>query len=341
MITDLMLKITNYCNLNCKYCYLEKRSDERIDRKTIDNIVNFLNYNLKITYGQPINIYVSGGEVTTLPIEDIEYLYAGLYHPNYVNLSMNTNSFAFTDEHAKLLKKYNISASLSLDGDKFIHDLRRSNSFNKTVQNITRLNKNNIRWGCVTVIDDYSTQHIDEIYNFFRDYHINTKMNPAVGYVNPDSWADAMIRVYERLMKDNFPFTEDTICDLLSVKNRQRCHTNACNFGDCFKTFLSIDYNGNITPCERFFGIIDENKNQNLIIGNINSDSPIDIISNQKRTILLHKLYQRKDKCLNCEYFNYCGSGCSHDSLLNCGGIENKDSFCEAKKKLIKRILAI
>lgn len=334
-----MLKITNKCNLNCKYCYIEEKTNHTITKSTIDNITNFINYYQKINYGQSLNIYVAGGEVTTVLIEDIEYLYSKLYHPGFTNLSMNTNSVLFTDKHMEILKKYNISASLSLDGDKTTHDLRRSNSFDKTLQNIDRLNNNGIKWGCVCIIDNYSTENIKDIYDFFAKHHYNVKMNPAIGYVDTNRWSDAMIYVYNRLVKENFPFYEDTISDILRTKEDKQSHTNACNWGDCFKSFLSIDYRGDITPCERLFGLINNNKNQNLIINNINHDKFIDVIYNSQREKLIKKIYQRKEKCINCEYYRYCGSGCSHDSLLNCGGIENKDSFCEAKKKLIKRII--
>lgn len=339
MITDLMLKITNKCNLDCKYCYIEKKSDHTITRQTIDNISNFINYYQKINYGQPLNIYVAGGEVTTVPVDDIEYLYSKIYHPGFTNLSMNTNSVLFTDKHMEILKRYKISVSLSLDGDKITHNLRRSNSFDKTISLINKFNKNEIKWGCVTVIDDYSTEHIEDMYNFFAEHHFNTKMNPAIGFVNPDKWSETMICVYNRLIKEKFPFYEDTISDLLRTKNNEQSHTDACNWGNCFKTFLSIDYRGDITPCERLFGLINNNKNQNLIINNVNRDRFVDIIYNPRRDKLIRKIYQRKEKCIDCEYYKYCGSGCSHDSILNCGGIENKDSFCEAKKKLIKRII--
>lgn len=339
MITDIMLKITNQCNLDCNYCYIEHKSNQSIEKHTIDNIVKFINYYQSINYNQLINVFVAGGEVTLVPINKLEYLYSNLYHPNFVNLSMNTNSYSFTDTHLDLLKKYNISISLSLDGNKTTHDLRRSDSFDKTIQLIQKLKYNNMRWGCVTVIDDYSTDHIEEIYDFFKDNHINTKMNPAIGYINPDKWAEAMIYVYERLIKEKFPFYEDTLSDLMYTKNNKQPHTNACNWGNCFQNYLSINYDGDITPCERLFGLIHNEKHQNLIINNINKDSFADIIYNPLRIELIKKIHERKEQCLQCQYYKYCGSGCSHDSLLNYGKIEHKDSFCNAKKSIINKII--
>lgn len=220
---QLILEVTENCNLRCGYCiyndmYLNNRNfgtknmSESIAFKAIDYI-NSHSDKVKTLY---ITFY--GGE----PLENydlikkcIDYIYfqdSSNKDKNY-NFSFTTNATLIDPQIAKELSQIkNLSITVSLDGPKVYHDTYRRNidgkgSFNATIKGLKCLVK---AFGYERAKKDilismvytpsYSQQKIENIQNFFE----NLKWLPSetVKFITyPD--VDSITAINEYLKKHN------------------------------------------------------------------------------------------------------------------------------------------
>lgn len=330
------MKLTNHCNLSCSYCYLSEKNTTTINPTTTRKLSEFAEHISQINHHRPFDIHLSGGETSIIPIELLEYTLELLSDIPNTRLHLNTNGVTFTAAHIELCKRYDIHVSLSLDGGQMIHDHQRGNSHKQAMDLHMKLGAHKIPHGFVTVITDYTAAHKEELYDFFRSTGITTSMNPAVGHVTPDNYTDTLLYINDRLEADNHPFKELTLSDIKNTISGKSSHTRICYMGNCFRDYIAIDYNGDVTTCERFFGLEDKNK---FIIGNINSTPFPELIHSPKRNELLQVLHGKKTKCMDCCYYHLCGGGCSHQIYSTTNGITGTDGFCDARKRLYKTLI--
>jgi radical SAM protein with 4Fe4S-binding SPASM domain len=189
-----------------------------------------------------------------------------------------------------------------------------------------------MQYGYISVIDNSSSP--DQLYSFFKNNKMHVKMNPAIPSADPGQWAQFMKRIATRLFEDKKGLWESNIGELATAIRSDRC-PHECVYGRCFTEYLSINYNGDVSPCERFFGL---NDYSDYIIGNINEDSPEEIVFGDRRSELIAQVHQRRSDCQDCEWFKICGSGCSHSNLACGNKIESRDRYCEARQDLFRHI---
>ncbi len=328
-----MLKLTDRCNLSCSYCYMKKKNTTDINSQTAISIIHNIEMLSKINCGKPLNVFISGGEVTLLPIEILNIFFSAFRTIPNVHISMNTNGTLFTQCHAELCKKYNIDISLSLDGHADLHDNHRSNSFDAVMTTLFYLNLEKIKYGLITVVDEKSFEQKEELYNFFKTHSLNTKMNNANGYSSSEKYTDFLIWLYNKLKEDGYPFQEYTILDIQKTLEGKSSHCDGCAWGNCYRDFLAIDYNGNVSVCERFFGFSNRDK-QKYVIGNVNDSNIIDLIHTEKHTQLQKALATRKIECMDCDYYKYCGGGCSYDLIVS-----GDKTMCNSRKRLFSNLI--
>ncbi len=136
-IRVLVLHLTDYCNLRCRYCFIEgnmpegyKRQDmsEEVAERAIDKFGQVI---AGRTFPKPPSIVLYGGEPLVnweVAKHGLEYLQQGQKSgrlPSRVDKILITNGTLITPEIAEELKRYEVMVSVSIDGPKDIHDLNR------------------------------------------------------------------------------------------------------------------------------------------------------------------------------------------------------------------------
>ena len=128
----LSIIVTNQCNLNCKYCYENNKSPQRINIDTAKNIISkYLNSDKY----EEIEIDFFGGEpfLEFQKIKEIcEWVWSKQWKNKYIFFA-TTNGVLVHGEIKEWLRrnKRYFWVSLSLDGKKESHDINRSNSFDR------------------------------------------------------------------------------------------------------------------------------------------------------------------------------------------------------------------
>jgi len=160
MLFNLMiiLKIATVCNLNCSYCYWfrdpEVQSREKfISLETTNKLINRIDEHLQ-NYEGKIGLTLHGGEPLLLSKEKISYLLEETkkiqdQYPNRLSISLTTNGTRIDDEYASIIKNFNVSVAVSVDGPKEIHNKNRvdhkgNGSYDDVIRGLDILKKRGI-----------------------------------------------------------------------------------------------------------------------------------------------------------------------------------------------------
>lgn len=120
----------------------------------------------------------------------------------------------------------------------------------------------------------------------------------------------------------------NSIIDYILFKKK-----SLCTFTSCLGKWASINYNGVIKPCNRYFP-------DDYSYGNIFDYNSFDEAFNSEgfRKIIT-KAIERRNKCKECEIFDYCSGGCNYIALTENNGIENNNgNYCKYLKSMYRRI---
>ncbi|TCV91906.1 cyclophane-forming radical SAM/SPASM peptide maturase XyeB [Biostraticola tofi] len=154
---EIVLKISERCNLNCDYCYVFNKgnsaaedSPARINKNNVRHLVTFLHkasqqYNIKT-----LKIDFHGGEPLLMNkrhfADMCECLLKGHYQGSKLMLALQTNGILIDEEWIALFECYSVSVNISLDGPKYINDRHRldhqgRSSYLQTVSGLQKLQK--------------------------------------------------------------------------------------------------------------------------------------------------------------------------------------------------------
>lgn len=107
-ITSVCLNVTDACNFNCRYCFVNHQPNDMPFQIADDTCKWLLNHTEKP------EVFFFGGE-PTLRWDDIIVPLVEKY-PD-INYSITTNGFVLNKEKIDFLSKYNFSIMLSMDGN--------------------------------------------------------------------------------------------------------------------------------------------------------------------------------------------------------------------------------
>ncbi len=175
----VIYNITDRCNANCKYCYLEyyKRRSGEPSKEQIFVVINEMK-----SMGTK-RISLGGGE--PLIREDIGEIIDYIKQKR-IECVINSNGI-LVPQKIKLLK--NIDAiCISLDGEENIHDLYRGKgSFKKTLAAIKCAKKSGLVVHTNTVLNKSNLNSIDYILNLAKTNHFLAEFNLLIGYLSDKS----------------------------------------------------------------------------------------------------------------------------------------------------------
>ncbi|MCT8345455.1 cyclophane-forming radical SAM/SPASM peptide maturase XyeB [Photorhabdus kleinii] len=133
---EVILKISERCNLNCSYCYVFNMGSEValnsapvISCNTIIELKCFLERVVEEANPDSIQIDFHGGEPMMLKKERFVYLCEMLRSGDYKNaelrLALQTNATLIDDEWIAIFERFGVVVSISIDGPKHINDKYR------------------------------------------------------------------------------------------------------------------------------------------------------------------------------------------------------------------------
>jgi len=275
------------------------------------------------------SVIMHGGEVFSLPIRDFKYF---VHNASQVarSLSIQTSLVGLTNEHVRLLKKYNVHVGISVDGPPELNILRgpRDPEKNKqyqqdVVSNMAKLQKNGISFGVLSVLSkvNASKDNIEKLISWYKSNKISGRFNPMFCPVwnntlseyqlTPDEAKYAWIRLADEVLKDHtlqwLPARE-FIDNLFGAYSLSSCIVNRCDY--FVATCRAILADGSVASCDRTF-------QEGYYLRN-NSEE-----RKHTRSDMLSQT-----ECAECRYFPICGGGCPGEG--DDGDFRHRSYFCEA-----------
>lgn len=171
-LRNLGIEITGRCNLRCRHCYMESRTQSLPEELSAREWIEFFS-ELKKDFGNKIIIQITGGE--PLSKEGIFEILSCLKQSGF-RVSIATNGTLLDDKRIIELKKYISSISVSLDGSRESHNyLRGAEVFDLVLRNIRKAQAAEIKNIVIkTTVYRRNFREIEKFYEFLEKEGIRT-----------------------------------------------------------------------------------------------------------------------------------------------------------------------
>lgn len=136
MHLEIILKVTERCNIDCTYCYFFNGGNEDFRSKpsvlkasVIQDLVTFINREVCEGLVTTVQVDIHGGEPLLLKRPVMELLLRSLREDinegASVRIALQTNGILISQEWISLFDKYEVSVAVSLDGPEAVNDMHR------------------------------------------------------------------------------------------------------------------------------------------------------------------------------------------------------------------------
>jgi uncharacterized protein len=328
-LSGLSLQVTDACNLACSYCYFREKEPISISDETVSKALDLLERESTTSKAWHINFF--GGEPTLFPhlLESI----AGQTRQRASRLgktatfSMTTNGTRFDDQMSSLVKTYNISTLLSLDGNRKAHDAFRvyhsgKGSFDDIIKNLDRLKSAqgfSVRMTISVRSLPYLAESITELVELGID-------SIATSVVAEDVWTE---EAYEQFGEEWLKVAALALSYRLQGKRlrlkglsadygvESQCKSHSEYGCGAATTFLFVDAKGDLYPCHRYPGYFNKSPNVRLgsVFGGINRERRERYVAANKSSAkqgcssFAHPS-QLSGPCAQCGIQSACGGSC-------------------------------
>jgi uncharacterized protein len=348
----LIVKVTNDCNYNCKYCLLEKNVPRKvtISKEIMSSLFKQLEKNLD---SKQLTVIWHGGEPLLAGLKFFETMIEeeAKYDIAFTN-EVQTNGSLITDEFADFFKNNKFNIGISIDGPQAINDLtrldKRANStFMKLMEKIRILREHGVPFGAMVTVSKRNCEHPQEIYDFFKSSEIPFQFTPlyfsgsakedlASLSMSAEEYTNFKMRLGEIWLNDSNPINISVFDEIFGSIFKSANHTQMCaSTPDCHKYFLAIGPTGQLYPCCLFQG------HDEFSYGNI-SEIKLEDITN---TAVWRRMSQRKEyikkTCGNCAVYEYCHGGCQFNAYSVSNSINSKDYYCYSYRQFIISMMKI
>lgn len=358
----LILQMTQFCNINCSYCYLPHRTSlGQIDKSIVTAALQrVFEYQAQ---DRPFTLVFHAGEPLAAPIEVFRHaadeslrLARGSI---YARLNVQTNGTLINDEWCLFFSKYDVKVGVSLDGPDWINDKYRKfrsgkGAFSSTMKGIKLLKRHGIPFHIISVLTRDALPHAKSIYEFFKDleptsvgFNIDEEdgSNQSSTIYGCDDgeyklfWNE-MFRVW---LNDSGRLQIREFQGFLDLVRRGGDLPDSIDSNQTNRPFsiLTVQSDGGVSTFSPELAAIGDGSR--FIYGNVLRDTLASIYETPIFQNDLRAIRRGIDICKSsCEYFEFCGGGSPSNKYAEQSSFEISETlYCRySKKLLIDEILA-
>ena len=334
---EVILKVTEKCNLRCKYCYNSdiEYSGNCLSKERFEKLLRVLltGYNL-------IHIIWHGGEPLSAGIDyfrevmDVErrvQIETGVVIEN----SIQTNGTLVNTEWVRFFKEHSFRVGISFDG---VDNENYRSGTEKVLKAMKMLRDEGLGFGCNAVVAD-NDYDLKKNYQFFKENGISFDFSRMISEggaksmngVDAKAFAKNMCELFDEWIHDKDGVSVRTFALYLNFALGGRFRI--CSCASCHMKYLSITPDGSVYNCAREsmrqypFGSIDD------------FTSVSEIFNSNGATSLITGSVVRRKKCKEtCEYFGLCGGGCADVAITEGRLDESPEETCYIFKTVYSHV---
>lgn len=322
---NLLIMPTDICNMNCVYCFHEAHHENsgKMELRDLRRL-----YDITFKAYSDVTIIWHGGEPLVMGLDFYkEALAMQKEYSATVRNRMQSNLTLLTDELAKFLCENNVGIGTSFDGVANSSTRGHTEEILKGRERILKYHKS---CGFIMVISRKNIDHLIESYQFFKSLSASFTMNPYVSTGFPE---DSSLRLNPShavmRLKEFFDYWLHDVTCCIHIDYFERIinflicgEKTVCKYNSCLGKWAGIRYNGEITPCNRYFP-------KQYSYGNIwDYDCLSSAFESPGFQNLLVDAIARREKCKSCIAFPLCSGGCNNVALNENGVSENGGDSC-------------
>ncbi len=347
----VLVEPTSSCNMDCVYCYKGEKPAKFMTAEIMETMFSkILSYNE--SGDTPCSFVWHGGEPSLVGDEFYEKVFKYLDEigsSKRISHTMQTNGTLLTDKLLDVLAEYKVSIGVSLDGPAQYHNTMRpfkkgDPSYDKIMDGLQRAKGKGIEIGILMSITNDNIQYIKEMFEFCRANKFTFGLNPISSdlhslhtgiEVTPENYLKGCIEAF-----DLWLYQKDFSIQMNPGFGVTRLILSRTKLSDCFMSencqmhFISIGPEGDIYPCNRFYGL------ERFKLGNIVTDDLAAVLTGQKHRYLLERGADKIKECRQCSIAEYCNGGCMHHAVVHHDEIYSPDHLCLVYRGLFEHAIS-
>lgn len=329
------------CNLACEYCYyLEKLQLYRHDARHVmsdEMLERFVKQYIESQTMQQVLFCWHGGETLMRPLsfyEKVVRLQRQYAQGKQIDNVIQTNGTMIDDRWAQFFHGQGWLVGVSIDGPEEFHDEYRRNkagrpSWRQVMRGINYLNKHQVEWNAMAVVNDFNADYPLDFYQFFKDIgchylqftpiveristhpdgrHLASMADDAPAEladfsVTPEQWGHFLCTVFDQWVRNDVGSTFVQLFDT-TLANWMGMDGSLCTMArECGHAGV-MEYNGDVYSCDHF--VFPEYK-----LGNICDNTLTEMMySERQRAFGQNKYRSLPQQCKNCHYLFACHGEC-------------------------------
>jgi len=333
--TIMYLNISTFCNLACKYCFIEnnplsnqeyKKMNFETAKVAVDKFLKEIEKN-KIRESQII--FYGGEPLTNWNIVKKVIDYIRIEKNNDIKLVLITNGTLLNKEIIKKLMNNKVGIGISIDGPKFINDKNRifknnNNSvYDNAMKSIKLLNEMNANYCVSATVTPDVVKNEKEVFDWIINNKIKNVFWNLYHYsIKSENWkehykkmTDFILKAYTILKENNIG--EEKIKEQIEMFLNQTFKFHSC--GAVGLNQITIKPNGDVCICQG------DSRISNRISGNILKNEIDEILSNPINDEWTKMFTINNEECKYCPAISICGGGCPLQSEVLFGSRTSLD----------------
>lgn len=333
--------VGSLCNLACHYCYyLEKAKlyqDNPRQIMTDELLEKFIKEYIESQTMPQVLFTWHGGETLMRPLDfykkvvALQRKYAG---GRTIDNCIQTNGTLLTDDWCRFFHDNHWLVGVSIDGPQEFHDEYRKNkqgkpSFLKVMQGINLLNKHQVEWNALAVVNDFNADYPLDFYHFFKEIgcryiqftpiverifqHSDGRYLASVEEgatetvtdfsVTPEQWGNFLCTIFDEWVRNDVGEYFIQLFDA-TLANWVGEQPGVCSLAKNCGHAGVIEFNGDVYACDHF--VFPQYK-----LGNIYSKSLVEMMYSEKQLQFgRDKSEKLPTQCKECQYLFACNGEC-------------------------------
>lgn len=360
-----------HCNLACDYCYyLEKQKlyqngDKHVMSDQLTEV--FMREYIQSQFGNEVNFTWHGGEPMIRPLSYYKKVvrWQRRYAEGKAILNcLQTNGTLLTPEWCRFLHDEGWLVGISIDGPQDMHDAYRMKrnggpTWEKVMQGIEMLDRYEVEWNAMAVVNDITAARPLDFYRFFRDEiecrylqftpvverirrhedgrhlaHVMDGDEYAVApfSVTPEAWGSFLCTMFDEWYNNDvgemFVQTFEA-----TLANWAGMTPGVCSLSDWCGHAAVMEHNGDIYCCDHF--VFPE-----YYLGNIRNRGILDMLNSERQMAFADmKTKGLPTQCRQCRWQFACHGECPRNRFAKTkDGEPGLNYLCEGYRRYFEHV---